>query len=103
MTVEELKALLDRGDVPVVLDVREPFELGIARYPMEVVHIPLGSLPERYAEIPAGVPVVCACRSGGRSAQAVRFLRSRGYEQAVNLEGGILAWSSRIDPGIPQY
>ena len=103
MTVEELKARLDAGTAPVVLDVREPHELGIAKYPMEVVHIPLGHLPARFGELPAGVEIVCACRSGGRSAQAVQFLRQRGYTQAVNLEGGILAWSARIDASVPRY
>lgn len=102
MTVEELKKLVDTGQKPVVLDVREAAELGVARYPFEVVHIPLGELPRRYSEIPADVAVVCACRSGGRSAQAVHFLKQQGYE-AINLEGGILAWSSRIDPTVPRY
>jgi sulfur-carrier protein adenylyltransferase/sulfurtransferase len=103
MTVEELKARFDEGTTPVVLDVREPHELGIAKYPMEVVHIPLGKLPTRFGELPAGVEIVCACRSGGRSAQAVQFLRQKGFEKTVNLEGGILAWSARIDPTVPQY
>lgn len=103
MTVEELKERIDRGDVPVVLDVREAYELEIAAYPVPVVHIPLGALPERFRELPEGVPIVCACRSGGRSAQAARFLAQHGYAQAENLEGGILAYASRVDPTIPKY
>jgi adenylyltransferase/sulfurtransferase len=103
MTVEELKERYDRGESLVVLDVREERELAIARYPMPVVHIPLGQLPQRWQELPADVEIVCACRSGGRSAQAVAFLRQRGQARAVNLEGGILAWSARIDPNVPQY
>ena len=47
--------------------------------------------------------VVVACRSGQRSATVVQFLRKSGVPGAVNLEGGILAWSSRIDPGVPRY
>ena len=103
MTVEELNARLTSGEAPVVLDVREPFELSIAAFPMEVVHIPLGQLPTRFAELPKDAEVVCACRSGARSAQAAQFLRQKGFAKAVNLDGGILAWSSRIDPRIPQY
>jgi rhodanese-related sulfurtransferase len=102
MTVEELKEMADRGEAPVVIDVREAHELAIASFPMPVLHIPLGTLPARVAEIPAGARVVCACRSGGRSAQAAQFLRQRGVD-AVNLEGGILAWSRRIDPSVRQY
>ena len=102
MTVEELKALLDRGETPVVLDVREAKELAIARFPFPVLHIPMGDVPRRVAELPKGVPVVCACRSGGRSAQVAGWLKRQGVD-AVNLEGGILAWSRRIDPEISQY
>ncbi len=103
MTVEELNARFTEGTTPLVLDVREPHELGIAKYPMNVIHIPLGQLPSRFGELPAGAELVCACRSGGRSAQAVQFLKQKGFERAVNLEGGILAWSARIDPRVPQY
>jgi len=102
MTVTELKSRLDAGEKPVVLDVREASELAIARYPMDVLHIPLGQLPNRLSEIPAGAEVVCACRSGARSAQAAAFLRQKGLK-AVNLDGGILAWSRLIDPSLPAY
>ena len=102
MTVEELKTLVDAGEAPVVLDVREAHELSIASFPMPVVHIPLGTLPQRLGELPSGARIVCACRSGARSAQAAQFLRQRGYE-AVNLDGGILAWARRIDPSVRQY
>src|SRR5262245_33681041 len=102
MTVEELKALQDAGQTPVVLDVREAFELGIAAFPMHVLHMPMGSLLARHSELPKDVPIVCACRSGSRSAQVAHFLRQRGYD-AVNLEGGILAWARNIDPTVQQY
>ena len=102
MTVEELKARIDAGKRPVVLDVREARELRIAAFPFQVLHIPLGSLPQRVAELPRNEEIVCACRSGGRSASAARFLVQSGFT-AVNLDGGILAWSARIDPSIRQY
>lgn len=102
MTVEELKAKVDAGEPLVVLDVREDRELAIARFPFPVVHVPLGELPARAAELPPDAPIVCACRTGGRSAQAAQFLRRLGRD-AVNLDGGILAWSDRIDPSIPKY
>ena len=102
MTVEELKALVDAGTPPVVLDVREPFELSMARFPFDVVNIPMGALQARLSELPSDVPIVCACRSGSRSAQVARFLSQRGYE-AVNLEGGILAYAARVDPTVPRY
>ena len=50
----------------------------------------------------AGHDVVVYCRSGARSARAADFLRARGH-RVRNLEGGILAWSSDVDPSIPKY
>jgi rhodanese-related sulfurtransferase len=102
MTVEELKAMIDGGEAPVVLDVREASELQIASFPIPVVHVPLGTLPQRFTELPNGSRIICACRSGARSGQAAQFLRQRGYD-AVNLDGGILAWAQRIDPSVRQY
>ncbi len=102
MTVEELKAELDAGATPCVLDVREARELAIAPYPFPVLHIPMGQIPARLDEIPKDRTVVCACRSGARSAQVAAFLKGQGRE-AVNLDGGVLAWSARLDPSIPRY
>jgi rhodanese-related sulfurtransferase len=102
MTVEELSAKWSAGERPTVLDVREIDELAQAPFPFPVLHVPMGQLPERMAELPREAVIVCACRSGGRSAAVTRFLRKQGYE-AENLEGGILAWTARIGPGTPQY
>ena len=102
MTVEELKKELDSGAAPCVLDVREARELDVAAYPFPVLHIPMSQIPARLDEIPGDRTIVCACRSGSRSAHVAAFLRSHGKD-AVNLEGGILAWSARIDSSIPRY
>ena len=102
MTVEELKQELDSGAPLCVLDVRETRELAVARFPFDVLHVPMGQVPARLAEIPADRRIVCACRSGARSAQVASFLKANGRD-AVNLEGGILAWATRLDPSIPRY
>ncbi len=103
MTVEELKAKLDKKEAFTLLDVRETHELEIASIPgVKPTHIPLGQLPQRVAELDKARPVAVMCRSGGRSAQATHYLRLQGYD-AVNVAGGILAWSARIDPSVPQY
>ncbi|MFL5539975.1 MAG: rhodanese-like domain-containing protein, partial [Longimicrobiaceae bacterium] len=65
--------------------------------------IPLGQLPERADEIDPADEVVLQCRSGGRSAQALEYLRARGYPRLWNLAGGILAWADQVDPSIPKY
>lgn len=102
MTVEELKEKLDSDASVCVLDVRETRELAVARYPFDVLHIPMSQIPARLAEIPRDQTIVCACRSGSRSAHIAGFLRANGFD-AVNLDGGILAWSARLDPSIPRY
>ena len=103
MTVEELKERLDAGEPALVVDVREPAELQFAPFPFEVLPIPLGQLPRRLEELPRDREIVVACRSGARSASAVQFLLHVGFPRAVNLEGGVLAWSRRIDPNVRSY
>jgi rhodanese-related sulfurtransferase len=73
----------------VVLDVREDDEWQ-AGHVEGSVHIPLMQLGERYAELPAGQTLV-VCLVGSRSAYAAAFLLQQGHD-AVNLEGGLVAW-----------
>ncbi len=101
MTVVELRAKWDAGEKPFVLDVREGHEIAHQAYPFPVVHIPMGELPARVQELPRDVAIVCACRSGSRSASVVGFLKRHGFD-AVNLEGGILAWAGHVGPETPQ-
>ena len=77
-------------DDAVILDVREPGELAQARIE-GTLDIPLGELVERVAEVPSDTTVYVLCHVGGRSAQAVQYLESRGVD-AVNIDGGIVAW-----------
>lgn len=79
-----------------VLDVREPAEWD-AGHIDGAVHVPLSQLPDRLAEIEDERPVLCVCAVGARSAHAVLFLRSRGLD-AINLHGGMLAWSNAGRP-----
>jgi adenylyltransferase/sulfurtransferase len=104
ITAGELKARLERGERPTIIDVREPneWEIGnLGEYGSRLV--PLGQLPQRLAEIDPDEEVVLLCRSGARSAKALAFLRNQGYSRLLNLRGGILAWSDEIDPSIPKY
>jgi rhodanese-related sulfurtransferase len=71
--------------------------------PSEVVHIPMGQIADRLAELDPLKEWVVICRSGGRSLQVATFLAARGFGSVYNLAGGILAWSRDIDPRIPQY
>jgi rhodanese-related sulfurtransferase len=90
-----------RGESLTLLDVREEWELGVASVP-DVVHIPMGEVADRIGELDRGREVVVLCRSGRRSLQVANFLQQNGF-QAVNLAGGILAWSRELDATIPTY
>lgn len=101
ITPTEFVARRERGESLTLLDVREEWELGVASVP-DVVHIPMGEVADRLGEIERGREVVVLCRSGRRSLQVANFLQQNGF-QAVNLAGGILAWSRELDATIPTY
>lgn len=91
---------------PVVLDVREPWELQTASVKadgFELITMPMRSVPARYMELQRDQPIACLCHHGGRSAQVAHFLMQNGFTHIVNIQGGIQAWSSEVDPSIPTY
>jgi rhodanese-related sulfurtransferase len=98
----ELKRRLDAGESVAVLDVREPWELAIARLP-GTLHIPLGELPARLSELDPNAELVVMCKVGGRSLRAAQFLAARGFSRVANLAGGIDAWARDIDPSLSGY
>jgi molybdopterin/thiamine biosynthesis adenylyltransferase/rhodanese-related sulfurtransferase len=102
MTVSDLKARIDAGSAPFILDVREPSEAVICSLPGAVL-IPLGELPRRLAELDPAAEIVVHCKSGARSARAVGLLREKGFTRASNLAGGILNWIKDIDPAMDRY
>jgi molybdopterin/thiamine biosynthesis adenylyltransferase/rhodanese-related sulfurtransferase len=102
ITPTELKQRLDAGDAPFILDVREPNEYQINRIPGSTL-IPLGELPRRHQELDPDREIVAHCKMGGRSAQAVDYLRSVGFSRIKNLRGGVLEWVDKVDPSQPKY
>ncbi|HEY2107339.1 MAG TPA: rhodanese-like domain-containing protein [Candidatus Binataceae bacterium] len=98
----ELKARMDRGDQPLILDVREMEEVALAPFP-HAVHIPMGEIPTRLAELDPEREVVVVCHHGIRSAQVAGYLSSVGFELVLNLTGGIDAWSVSVDPALARY
>ena len=102
VTVEQLKARLDGGDGVFLLDVREPQEHRICSIPGTTL-IPLGDLPSRLHELAGRGEMIVHCKSGARSARAVKLLREAGFAGAKNLRGGILRWIDAIDPSLPKY
>jgi sulfur-carrier protein adenylyltransferase/sulfurtransferase len=102
ITVDELKAQLDRKEKVFILDVRNPEEFQICRIPGSQL-LPLPDLPNRFRELDPNQEMIVHCKSGMRSQKAVNFLREQGFGKLKNLKGGILAWVDRIDPSMPKY
>jgi adenylyltransferase/sulfurtransferase len=104
ITPTELKARIDAGDVPLLVDVREYYEADIADLPeLGQVRIPTPEFISRIDELPREAELVLYCRSGRRSAWAAKILLDRGYPRVFNLKRGILGWSADVDPDVPTY
>ena len=91
---------------PVLLDVREAWELQTARFDLpgaRSLHIPMGTLPARLHELDRLQPILVLCHHGARSQQCVTFLQRQGFEAAYNVAGGIDAWSREVDGSVPRY
>jgi adenylyltransferase/sulfurtransferase len=102
ITAPELKAMLDRGDDLLLVDVREPGEYEIVRIPGSIL-VPKGDLPARLAELPMDKPVVLYCKTGVRSAEALALLKGAGFSSAKHVQGGVTAWAHQVDPSLPTY
>lgn len=91
---------------PLVLDVREPWELqraSVTAADFDLLAVPMNQLPARLAELPAHRPIACLCHHGVRSQQVALFLARQGWADVVNIAGGIEAWSHERDPSVPLY
>jgi rhodanese-related sulfurtransferase len=90
------------GREHIVLDVREAKELDICELD-GALHIPMANVPARIDSLPTNRPLVVVCHHGARSQRVVDFLRSAGFDDAVNLDGGIEAWACEIDRSMRRY
>jgi rhodanese-related sulfurtransferase len=91
---------------PLVLDVREPWELQTASVRtdgFELVAIPMGELPGRLSELDPSRPLACLCHHGVRSLHVAVFLDQQGFGTLANITGGIDAWSRERDTSVPRY
>jgi sulfur-carrier protein adenylyltransferase/sulfurtransferase len=99
LTAAALHELLERGEKPLLVDVREDAEWAAGHLP-GALHIPLGELAQRLAEIAPQADPVFICRSGGRSMAACQMALRANIRSPANLEGGLLAWAGTIDPSL---
>jgi sulfur-carrier protein adenylyltransferase/sulfurtransferase len=101
VSVGRLREEIDAG--ALVLDVREAGERAVVALPGGE-WVPVGDL-RGGADVPGvepGTRVYVYCKTGVRSGEAVDLLRARGVD-AVNVEGGILAWVRDVEPHLPTY
>ena len=106
LQLDAWRATLPADSQPILLDVREAHEVqyvSVTPAGFTTLTIPMGSIPARLAEINPEQPVLCLCHHGGRSMQVAHFLHQNGYDQVVNVAGGIHAWSAELDPSLPTY
>ena len=97
---------LPAGAQPVVLDVRESWEIQSASVQADgfvLRAIPMQEIPARLGELDADQPVACLCHHGARSLRVAMYLEHQRFGQVANITGGIDAWSVENDPTVPRY
>jgi len=102
ISVRELADMMCAGKEHTVLDVREAIELDVCRLD-GALHIPMAEVSARTDDLLTDRLLVVICHHGARSQMVVDFLRSAGFDNAINLDGGIDAWACDIDQSLPRY
>ena len=102
ISVRELADMRSMGKEHTVLDVREARELDICRVE-GALHVPMAEIPAHTDDLPTREPLVVICHHGARSQMVVDFLRTAGFDNAVNLDGGIDAWACEVDQSMRRY
>ena len=100
--VETLDRMRRGGEPLLIVDVREPWEVETCSFD-DSLAIPMGDFVERVEDLPRDRTLVVVCHHGIRSAQVAAWMRQNGFENAVNLAGGIDAWAHRIDTTMKTY
>jgi rhodanese-related sulfurtransferase len=101
ISVAEFKKLKDSNAEFQLIDVREEHELEICDIGGE--HIAMGEIMDNLDRISKDTQVIIHCRSGARSGAICQALEANGFTNVYNLKGGIIAWSTEIDPSITKY
>ena len=102
ISVRELADMRSAGEEHPVLDVREARELDICRLE-GALPVPMAEIPAQTDNLPTNQLLVVICHHGARSQMVVDFLRSAGFDNTVNLDGGIDAWACEVDQSMRRY
>ncbi len=99
ITVRELSDRLERGESPLLLDVREPHEWS-AGHLENAKHIPMRQIPAQIDSLSRDDEIIVYCRSGSRSANVQQYMLQAGFKKVKNLAGGLIAWAREVDPSM---
>ena len=103
ITAIDLKKRLDSGDKIQFIDIREPHERAIVKFPNAII-MPLGQLVRRMEDLDSSLDSVFLCKIGQRSILGIRALREAGYKgKLLNLQDGLNAWARDVDNSMPVY
>lgn len=94
--------LQNTASPPLLLDVREPHEVEICAIAGSI-NIPLGQIPTAWVTLDPAREIVLICHHGIRSMQAGLFLEQQGFNNLINLTGGIDAWAQEVEPAMARY
>lgn len=103
LSVSELNEQLANQIITSVLDVREDYELNLAKLE-GAIHIPMGMIPRNIHLIPRDLSIAVMCHHGMRSASVIRYLQQEHqFENLYNVSGGIEAWAREVDDSVGRY
>lgn len=103
ISAKELQAIINAAEPkPVLLDVREANEVAICHIEGSR-HIPMMEVPGQLASLDPQQPIVVICHHGMRSYNIAVFLEQQGFQDVLNLQGGIDAWAREVDPHMAVY
>jgi rhodanese-related sulfurtransferase len=103
ISVEEFEQRMRSSERPVLLDVREPWEVETANLP-GALNMPMQDVPARaFNELDEDAPILVLCHHGARSLSVTVWLQNQGFTQAQSVAGGIDAYSRVVDPTVPRY
>lgn len=100
LTPKDLKARLDAGEDIAVIDVREDWEFNLGALP-GAGHIVMNDIPDSLDQLPKDKPVVFVCHTGRRSMAVTDWVEGQGYDNVINLTGGVMRWMLDVDPTFP--
>ena len=101
LSPKDFKAILDDSNT-ILIDVREDWENDLCKIKGAQL-MPMSTIAQTYSQLDIEAHLAVYCHHGVRSLRVIHFLQSQGYENLINLKGGIDAWSNEVDNAVAKY